>query len=113
MKSLANLTRLILQWSSLLVCGLFAFINLSDWYVVKIQQQTAQYPFGGEGPTPYYYRSAELFSTVSLVWGILFLLAFAFVLWLVLSKREKGFRTALASTLLLIMGQFINAQMGV
>ncbi|GGH70555.1 hypothetical protein [Phaeocystidibacter marisrubri] len=113
MKSLAIPIRLTIQLFALLLCGIFAFLHLSDWYVVKIKQQTAEYPFGSEGPTPYYYRSAELYSNVSLVWGILFLITFAFVLWLVLSKREKGIQLTVGPILLIVMGQLIHAQMGV
>lgn len=54
--------------------GALAFLNLSVYYTIGIQKETAAYPFGGEGPVPYYYQSPELYAQVSLVWVCVFTL---------------------------------------
>ena len=66
---------------TIILSGLLALMNLSEWYIVKIQGRTAEYPFGGEGPTPYYYKTAEMYSTVNLIWGIVFLMVLLFTSW--------------------------------
>ncbi|GAA4327850.1 hypothetical protein [Christiangramia aestuarii] len=65
--------KLILSIVTILLSGLIAFINLREFYIVKILSETAKYPFGGEGPVPYYYKSSELYSKVVLIWGIIFI----------------------------------------
>jgi len=79
---------------------------------VKIQGRTAEYPFGGEGPTPYYYKTAELYSTVTLIWGIVFLTALIFTTWTVLTRKKKLTAISFGSTILLLLGLFIHGQIG-
>ena len=57
----------VISSSLILVNALFTYINLIEWYTVGILDMSAGYPFGGEGPTPYYYRNVNLYSTVHLV----------------------------------------------
>lgn len=78
-------------------------MNLSEWYIVKIQNRTSEYPFGGEGPTPYYYHTAELYSTVTLIWGLIFLSVFCFTGWAVLKDRRKLTLISSGMTLLLLL----------
>ena len=80
-------TNIILNSIAIIICGLFALMNLSEWYRVKIQERTAQYPFASEGPLPYYYKSSELYSTVTLIWGVIFLCLMAFTSWAVKKDR--------------------------
>ena len=89
--------------------GLFAAIHFSEWYNVQIQHRTAEYPFGGEGPTPYFYKTAQLYSTVNLFWGFTFLLVFAFTFWTIITKKKKGITMALASALVLLVELFVQA----
>jgi hypothetical protein len=97
---------------TIILSGLLALVNISEWYIVKIQNQTSEYPFGGEGPTPYYYRTAELYSTVSLIWGVVFLTVLFFTIWTILKDRRELTLILLGTTFLLLIGLFINGQIG-
>ena len=88
-------------------------MNFSEWYFVKILGLTAEYPFGGEGPTPYYYKTAELYSTVNLIWGTLFLTVFLFTLWAIIKGQKKWTTISFVSTIILLIGLFIHGQIGI
>jgi hypothetical protein len=87
-------------------------MNFSEWYIVKIQGRTAEYPFGGEGPTPYYYKTAELYSTVNLIWGIVFFTVLIFTTWTIVTRKKKWTAISFGSTILLLLGLFIHGQIG-
>jgi hypothetical protein len=87
-------------------------MNISEWHIVKIQNRTSEYPFGGEGPTPYYYQTAELYSTVSLIWGLVFLSVLFFTIWTILKDKRQLTLISLGMTLFLLIGLFINGQIG-
>lgn len=103
-----RLKKIIIGSIAILLNGLFCLINLSEWHVVKIQNKTSDYPFGGEGPTPYYYKSAELYSTVTLVWGLIFLILISFSTWSLVKKKLTVLSLALTLTFILI--QIIHGQ---
>lgn len=105
-------TNIILSSLTLILSGLLALMNLSEWYIVKIQGRTAEYPFGGEGPTPYYYKTAEMYSTVNLIWGILFLSVLLFTSWTIIKGQKKWTAISFGSTIILLLGLFIHGQIG-
>ncbi|SFS81967.1 hypothetical protein [Lutibacter maritimus] len=65
----------------ILLSGIFSFIGFSEFYNVRIKKEIEFYPFGGEGPVPYFYKTAELYSNVNLTWGIIFLCVFSLGIW--------------------------------
>jgi hypothetical protein len=112
-RSARKLIRLIfrsLALLSILLNGLLAWLSLAEWYAVKIQGHTAGYPFGGEGPVPYYYKSADLYATVNLVWGILFLAAFTFGIWILIRRNRKSVLLATGITILMWIIYYLHGQ---
>ena len=105
-------TNIILSSLTLILSGLVAFMNFSEWYIVKIQGRTAEYPFGGEGPTPYYYKTAEMYSKVNLIWGILFLSVLLFTSWTIIKGQKKWTAISFGSTIILLLGLFMHGQIG-
>lgn len=105
-------TNIILSSLTIILSGLLALMNFSEWYIVKIQGRTAEYPFGGEGPTPYYYKTAEMYSTVNLIWGIVFLSILLFTSWTIIKGQKKLTAISFGSTIILLLGLFINGQIG-
>lgn len=105
-------TNIILSSLTIILSGLWALMNLSEWYIVKIQGRTAEYPFGGEGPTPYYYKTAEMYSTVNLIWGIVFLSVLLFTSWTIIKGQKKWTAISFGSTIILLLGLFIHGQIG-
>ena len=96
----------------LLLSGLFSFLTLSEFYSIKILKETSEYPFGGEGPTPYYYKSADLYAAVNLIWGLLFLLTLIFITRTILKREKKKTVLTFAFTLFLLLVFFIHGQIG-
>ncbi len=105
-------TNIILSSLAIVISGLLTLMNLSEWYIVKIQGQTTDYPFGEDGPTPYYYKTAELYSTVNLIWGIVFLTIFIFTIWTVIARKRKLSLISFGTTLVLVLGMLIHGGIG-
>ena len=95
-----------------LINGLLAFLNLGEFYKTRILKQTGDYTFGGEGPYPYYYKTAELYSTVNLIWGLLFFLTLLFTTWIMLKRQNKSIFYAFGLTLFLLLIMYIHGQIG-
>lgn len=59
----------------LLACAAaLSWMNLEEWYRIAVPDETGAYPFGSEGPVPYFYKSAELYAKVAATWGAIFLM---------------------------------------
>ena len=95
---------------TVLLSGLFAFINVSEFVSIGILKQTSGYPFGKEGPTPWYYETPQLYAKVNFGFGLLFFSAFVFSFWAVLNVKKRLLFVALLVTLLLILIQILNGQ---
>ncbi|WP_190811665.1 hypothetical protein [Flagellimonas sp. S3867] len=91
----------------ILLSGFFAFMGLSEYYKIGILKQTEFYPFGGEGPVPYYYRTAELYSYVNLTYGIAFGTLFGLAIWNWKRNKISGIVT-LGLTIILILIQIFH-----
>ncbi len=87
-------------------------MNLSEWYKIGILKQTDGYPFVGEGPTPYYYSTANLYASVNLIWGLIFLLTMAYGTWTIIKGQRARTLLAFGLTLLLIAAMYIHGQIG-
>ncbi|SFG12217.1 hypothetical protein SAMN05421739_101963 [Pontibacter chinhatensis] len=48
-------------------------MNLEEWYRIAVLDETGGYPFGHEGPVPYFYKFPELYAMVAATWGTIFL----------------------------------------
>lgn len=107
-----KVTNIILSTATIILSGFLALINLLEWYIVKIQQRTAEYPFGGEGSTPYYYKTPELYSTVNLIWGLVFLSILFFTIWTIINRKKKLTTIAFGSIIILLLGLFVHGQIG-
>lgn len=97
---------------TVLVSGFFGIVNLGEWLKVGILKQTDGYPFGSEGPAPYFYQTSNLYSTVVLTWGILFLLTLTFWIIVIVKKQRKALVLSFAWTLFLVAMMFIHGQIG-
>jgi hypothetical protein len=100
----------LLFFVTVLFSGLFAFISLSDFLAVGVLQQTSGYPFGGEGPTPWYYKTPQRYATVNLIFGLLFFSTLAFCCWAFIKVRKTPLFATLVVTLLLILIQILIGQ---
>lgn len=86
------------------------FMNLEEFVTIGLLKQTTNYPFGGEGPVPWYYKTADLYAKVNLAFGLGFLTAFVAGIWTTFKRNKKGLFIALLSTIFLIVIMFVNGQ---
>jgi len=96
--------------ATILLSGLFALANLSEFVSVGIFKKTSGYPFGGEGPTPWFYKSAQLYATVNLIFGVLFLILFSIGTWSFVRLNRKALLISFSLSMLLIVMQLLTGQ---
>lgn len=105
-----NKSAWLLFIATLLLAGLFAFVNLSEFVTVGVLKQMSGYPFGGEGPTPWLYKSAQLYATVNLAFGLLFLLSLAVGVWSFIRVKKNVLVTCFSISLVLILLLLLTGQ---
>lgn len=105
-------TFLTISILTIILCGLLTLVNLGEFYLIGILNNTDGYPFGGEGPKPYYYKTARLYSTVNLIWGLTFLTTLFLTILTTTKGQRKNAFWFLGLTVLLILGQFLHGQIG-
>ncbi|MBK9742744.1 MAG: hypothetical protein IPO94_07135 [Saprospiraceae bacterium] len=102
------------NWSisvlTIMLNGILTFICLSEYYLVGILKNTKGYPFGGEGSTPWYYKTAEMYANVNLGFGFVFLVSFLTVIWATLKRNNKLVFFTYIWTILLILILMVNGQ---
>lgn len=105
-----NKSTWLLFIATLLLTGLFAFVNLSEFVIVGVLKETSGYPFGGEGSTPWFYKSAQLYATVNLVFGLLFLLSLATGVWSFIRIKKNILVICFSVSFFLIFLQLLTGQ---
>lgn len=93
---------------TVLLSGVLTFIHISQFVTVGILHQTKDYPFGGEGPTPWYYKTPQLYTKVNLVFGLLFFSTLVISCWTFFKVKKKPLLMTMVVTLLLILIQLLN-----
>ena len=102
-----SVSKKIINGIGILLSGIFSLIGLIEFYKVGIKNQTESYPFGGEGPVPYYYKTAELYSNVNLTYGILFGILLGIGIWNWRKNKINGI-IILGLTCILILIQMLQ-----
>lgn len=94
-----------------MIIGLFmASVNLSEWYRVGILKATSGYPFGGEGPVPYYYKTAGLYSLVNGIFGTVFLFLTLLAAWSFFRYQRRTGVIAFALTMVTLVIAYLNGR---
>lgn len=93
-----------------LLSGLMTFINLNEFVKIGLLHQTTDYPFGGEGPTPWYYKTADLYAKVNLVFGLAFFSTIVAAIWTAFKRNKMGLYIVLLSAMLLFLIKYITGQ---
>jgi hypothetical protein len=91
--------------ATVLLSATFAFANLSEFVAVGVLKHTVEYPFGGEGRAPWYYKTAQLYAAVNLIFGLLFLVLLSSATWAFLRLKKKAL---LASFILVLVINLIR-----
>ena len=98
----SNIKFWLLAFVTLFLSGSITIINFNEFIMIGLLKKTEGYPFGGEGPVPWHYQTAELYAKFSLIFGILFLLTFLTSLWATFRVRKKELIITFLFTLFLI-----------
>jgi len=85
-------------------------MNLHEWIKIGLLNQTEYYPFSGEGPVPYYYKSAGLYSLTMLIWGLFFLGNLVFGIYSIIKRNFLKTYLTLGILFILILAQYLNGQ---
>lgn len=85
-------------------------ISLKEFYYVDILAKTADYPFGAEGPTPYYYQTAQLYAKVQLSCGLISFVILVLAIRAVVKGQRKSVFWLLGLTALFILVLFLQGQ---
>jgi hypothetical protein len=102
----------ILIWIGLALTTAVALVLYLDWYEVAIKQQIEGYPFGGEGPVPYYYKNQYVYATNRLTWAIVFSVSLLFLMYALFTRNQKLHYVSFALTVLLVLGLIVNGWIG-
>ncbi|WP_300600510.1 hypothetical protein [Niabella sp.] len=95
---------------TMLLSSVMAFLNLGEFYNIKIRRQYSGYPFGSEGPVPYYYKTPALYANVQLAWGLIFLLVFLCSVRATGKRQRQKILLLLGMTILLLLVLLIQGQ---
>ena len=104
----SSLFYLIIRAITVLISGLGTFISFWEYFNVGMLKRTDGYPFGGEGPVPYYYKTPEMYSSVMLIEGIIFLLLFLLIVWAIISNKRSLSIWVLGYTIIVSVAIYIH-----
>lgn len=94
-----------------LISGAMTALHTNEFYNVKIRRQYSGYPFGGEGPAPYYYyKTAALYATTQLIWGLVFLLVLLVTARVAIKKQKRNSLLLPSITIFLVLLELIQGQ---
>lgn len=100
----------LLAGLTFLLNALMTFMNLYEFVTIGLLKNTTDYPFGGEGPVPWYYKTDDLYAKVNLVFGLAFLLLLIAAFYTILRKKKMGLLTVFLSSIFLILIMIVNGQ---
>jgi hypothetical protein len=103
-------TPVVLNSIAILIAAIFTTFLFGEWYELVIRHKSEGYPFGKEGPVPYYYKSPEAYSTNNLTWAIIFAIILTFSFFTLLQKNQRLKYYALGITIIAIISMYINGQ---
>ncbi|MCB0372961.1 MAG: hypothetical protein KDD31_08135 [Muricauda sp.] len=93
----------------LIFSGLWSFIDLSEFYIVVIEKNTEEYPWGPVNTNPWYYANSQVYWIYCLISGLIFLLAFALILFGIIKLNLKRTILGVVITVLTITIMLISA----
>jgi hypothetical protein len=113
MRAIRNIAFRVISIIGLILNGFFAVICISEWYLIGFLDKSKDYPFGGEGPAPYYYKTKELYVTVNQIWGIIFGIMTLVLIWTFLKNKTRLMITTVLISWILIILKISHGLIGV
>ena len=97
---------------TILICSVMAVIFMYEFISVAVFGNYESYPFGNEGENPYYYKTMDLYSTVNLTWGILYLIFLGYAVDGLIEKRKKILIFTFVASILIGILIYIHGNIG-
>lgn len=91
------------------LCMILSFVHFLEVYKVVFQNGVENYPFGKEGPVPYYYKSEGLFISINLFWAIGFSSLGVFSMNSLKNRNVKRLSVILIFTLIALISWFVQS----
>ena len=104
---------IILNTIALTIAAIITAFLLGEWYNLGIKQNTEGYPFGGEGPKPYYYQSLGTYLTNNLTWAAIFATILMFSIFTITHKNRRLQYCSFGLLIVSIIAMFINGNFSV
>ncbi|HLT08078.1 MAG TPA: hypothetical protein VK014_11155 [Cyclobacteriaceae bacterium] len=102
------MNRIFLAFAAILSSGIFAYSYLKEWISIYIQGQPLVLRPTNEIAYPYYHQNAELYLTVTLIFGMIFLLLLLASLYFLFTNNQKKIFYTFVLTMLFILALMIN-----
>jgi len=112
MASTNSVTSFTLSFISFSIATIIALIWSIEWYQIAILDQIEGYPFGGEGPVPYYYKNKYTYATNALIWAAIFTCAMICSAFALCTKKQRLQYFSSAITLALLVRMICNGMIG-
>lgn len=94
------------------LAGGMAYLYGAEFVTVAILRQTAGYPFGGEGPTPWTYQTAARYASFTGSIGLPALCLFGLALWAMMKQKAALLGLSLFLTVLLLAVALVVGTIG-
>lgn len=98
----------ILFLLTFVMAGISAYLDLSEFISISILKHINGYPFGGEGSTPWYYKSSRLYSSVMLFFAVCFIITLILSIVAFLKHKKSHLLMTFIAAILLIIIQILN-----
>lgn len=92
--------------------GTVTFMYGKEFTTVAILKQTADYPFGGEGPAPWTYQTAARYASFTGSVSLLALCLLSVALWTIIKRRSLHLIFILLLSLLLLIIVLVIGMIG-
>ena len=101
-----------LAFLTIALAGGMAYLYGAEFVTVAILRQTAGYPFGGEGPAPWTYKTAARYASFTGSIGLSALGLFGLALWATMKQKAALLGLTLLLTILLLAVALIVGMIG-
>jgi hypothetical protein len=95
-----------------MIASTITALLIGEWYNLAITHKTDGYPFGGEGSTPYYYKSLESYISNTIIWTIIFSIILIFSIFSMTYKNHRLQYFSFGLMVVAVIAMFINGQIG-
>jgi hypothetical protein len=102
----------LLAFLTIALASSTAYLYGAEFVATAILKQTADYPFGGEGPAPWTYQTAALYVGFSGSIGLPALCLFGIAIWATMKQKAALLGLTLYLTILLLAVALVVGMIG-